>query len=313
MSEISDGACWCLRHPRWALLRLVQFLCADAYARDLETLYNLAMGLPDRVAARFASELAYLERKGSADMIPYEATAPRAPATGGVDDGYPYAVHSADAGGGDMRLYWARDVSVEAAVARYDDLVNNEGILGRGVREKSPHSYVSPDFDVEEGSVLVDVGAAEGLFALDNIRRVRHAYLFECDGRWSAPLRKTFAPFADRVSVVKKFVSDRTQGRETLLSDALRDVPPELKLFVKIDAEGADRRIVASSLDFLRRRKTKVACCTYHRQDDADALAQMFEKAGFRTSFSDGWMLLPMNGIRHPYFRRGVIRAVNYD
>ena len=97
-----------------------------------------------------------------------------------------------------------------------------------------------------------------------------------------------------------------------LLSDALRDVPPELKLFVKIDAEGADRRIVASSLDFLRRRKTKVACCTYHRQDDADALAQMFEKAGFRTSFSDGWMLLPMNGIRHPYFRRGVIRAVNY-
>ena len=97
-----------------------------------------------------------------------------------------------------------------------------------------------------------------------------------------------------------------------LLSDALRDVPPELKLFVKIDAEGADRRIVAASLDFLRQRKTKIACCTYHRQDDADALAQMLENAGFRTSFSDGWMLLPMNGIRHPYFRRGVIRAVNY-
>lgn len=208
MSEISDGVCWCLRHPRWALLRLVRFLRTDAYARDLETLYNLAMGLPDRVAARFATELAYLERKGSVDMIPYEATAPRAQATGGVDGGYPYAVHSAAAGGGDMRLYWARDVSEEAAVARYDDLVNNEGILGRGVREKSPHSY--------------------------------------------------------------------------------------------------------ASLDFLRQRKTKIACCTYHRQNDADALAQMLENAGFRTSFSDGWMLLPMNGIRHPYFRRGVIRAVNY-
>ena len=202
---------------------------------------------------------------------------------------------------------------MEAAVAGYGILVNDEGILGRGVREKSPHSYVSPGFGVDEGSVLVDVGAAEGLFALDNIRRVRHAYLFECDGRWSVPLRKTFAPFDGRVSVVERFVSDRTQGREVTLADALRNVPPDLRLFVKIDTEGADRRIVAASLDFLSRRKAKVACCTYHRQDDADALAQMFEKAGFRTSFSDGWMLLPMGGIRHPYFRRGVIRAVNYD
>ena len=44
---------------------------------------------------------------------------------------------------------------------------------------------------------------------------------------------------------------------------------------------------------------------------DAEVLSRLLEEAGFRVSYSEGWMLPVMNGLRYPYFRRGVIRAVN--
>lgn len=163
---------------------------------------------------------------------------------------------------------------------------------------------------MEPDSVVVDVGAAEGLFALNYVREARQVYLFECEQRWLRPLEKTFAPFGDKVKIVNKFVSDRTCGRKMRLSDALSRLPPEAPLFIKLDVEGAERQILGASIDFLKHRKTKIACCAYHRQDDAEVLLRLLKEAGFRVSYSDGWMLLVMNSCRYPYFRRGIIRAM---
>ena len=44
---------------------------------------------------------------------------------------------------------------------------------------KSPHSYVNDTFKVEAGDVVLDVGSAEGLFALDNIELATKVYVFE--------------------------------------------------------------------------------------------------------------------------------------
>lgn len=296
---------WCLKHPLEAAFRAVRWMNVDADAQQRTTLYNSVMGLPDRVAARFAEEIAYLEAKGEIDVFPYGATRARPSVEAGLADGYPYVMHKG------MRLYYPKGVSPQEAEAGYGALVNDEGILGTGVRSRSPHSYVSADFDVDPGSIVVDVGSAEGLFALNYVHEARQVYLFECERRWRRPLEKTFAPFGDKVRIVNKFVSDRTCGRETRLSDALRQMPPEAGLFVKLDVEGAERRILGASIDFLRRRKTKIACCAYHRPDDAEVLSRLLEEAGFRVSYSEGWMLPGMNGLRYPYFRRGVIRAVN--
>jgi hypothetical protein len=48
--------------------------------------------------------------------------------------------------------------------------------------ERSPHCYLTNDFDIEQDSVGIDIGAAEGIFALSIIDRVKHIYLIEADG-----------------------------------------------------------------------------------------------------------------------------------
>lgn len=296
---------WCLKHPLEAAFHTVRWMNVDADAQQRTMLYNSVMGLPDRVAVRFAEEIAYLESKGAIDVFPYETVRDRLPVESGMAGRFPYVLH------GGMRLYYPKGVSPQGARTGYGALVNDEGILGTGVRRCSPHSYVSADFGVDPGSVVVDVGSAEGLFALNYVREARQVYLFECERRWIRPLEMTFAPFGDKVRIVNKFVSDRTCGRETRLSDALRQMPEDASLFVKLDVEGAERQILGASIDFLKRRKTKIACCAYHRQDDAEVLSRLLEEAGFRVSYSDGWMLPGLGGMHYPYFRRGVIRAVN--
>lgn len=296
---------WFLRHPLEAAFRAVRWMNINADVQERAMFYNAVMGLPDRVAARFAAELAYIEEKGEVEVFPYEVMRARQSTSVGEEGGYSYAMHKG------MRLYYPRGVSPQAAGSEYDAFVNDEGILGTGVRRCSPHSYVAEDFGVDSDSVVVDIGAAEGLFALNCVHDARQVYLFECERRWRRPLEKTFAPFGDKTRIINKFVSDRTCGRETRLSDALSQLPPEANLFIKLDVEGAERKILSASIDFLKCRKTKIACCAYHRQDDAAVLSRLLEKAGFRVSYSEGWMLLKMNGIRYPYFRRGVVRAVN--
>lgn len=61
----------------------------------------------------------------------------------------------------------------------------------------SPHLYVTQDFDVDDGSVLYDIGSAEGIFALSNVERARHIVLFEGDEAWLGALRATFEPWKE--------------------------------------------------------------------------------------------------------------------
>lgn len=131
---------WCLRHPAEAAFRIVRWMNIDADKQQRIMLYNSVMGLPDRVASLFAEELAYLESKGEIDIFPYDAVRERPPVETGVEGGYSYVMHDG------LRLYYPKGVMPQEAEAEYCTLVNDEGILGSGVRRCSPHSYVSPDF-----------------------------------------------------------------------------------------------------------------------------------------------------------------------
>ena len=62
----------------------------------------------------------------------------------------------------------------------------------------------------------------------------------------------------------------------------------------------------------LKSHKVKLSCCVYHRQDDAVVIKDMLKKMGYKTRFSDGYMLHWMNGIYFPYFRHGLIYAQNF-
>jgi len=174
----------------------------------------------------------------------------------------------------------------------------------------SPHRYLSDEFSVGNNDVVVDVGAAEGNFSLSVVEKANRLYLFEADEEWIEALNATFAPWRDKVHIIHKFVSDNNEGRNMTLDDFFKG---EDKIdFLKIDIEGAENGLLKGSERILSgQRLSKVALCSYHRQNDETVFADLLRGKGFEISYTKGYMILFWDKkIKPPYLRRGLIRAV---
>ena len=91
------------------------------------------------------------------------------------------------------KLYFKKSINSADAV---------RGYLSNSLWEQSnesPHRYLTHEFDVSDGDVVLDVGGAEGNFALTVIDKVSKVYIFECDDEWIEALNYTFADYKDRV------------------------------------------------------------------------------------------------------------------
>jgi hypothetical protein len=174
---------------------------------------------------------------------------------------------------------------------------------------RSPHRYLTEQFKFEDGEILVDVGAAEGNFALSVVEKASRIILFEADKEWIEPLKATFEPWKDKVEIVNKFVSNITDSVNTKLDDYISAETD--RIFLKIDVEGAESKLLAGSSRILSDQKPlKIAICTYHKQNDEKEFNALLTQKGFKTSHSDGFMLFFYDKqMKAPYFRRGLIRA----
>ena len=226
----------------------------------------------------------------------------------GFDDSLrlPYVIHKG------KHLYFPRKYSVAQAVEAYKGYICGDRLLGRG-EDIAPHQYQSKDFQVHDGDVVVDVGCAEALFSLDVIEQASKVYLIERDGIWKAPLRATFAPYKDKTVFVQKLVSDK-DSRTTVSLPSLLKCELSSPLFIKMDIEGYEPKVVRTLLPLLRERDgITLSCCTYHNNEDAATLEQLFLQVGYRYEFSKGYMLFARyDQPAAPYFRHGVIRASNF-
>ena len=222
-----------------------------------------------------------------------------------VTNNLPYLLHKG------KRLYFPRFRSKKWCLKYYTGLVEREAILGGHYMEKHPHQYQSEHCKIENGDILVDVGCAEALLALDNIEKVSKIYLFECNSRWYAPLRATFKDYQDKVHIVCKRVgAEDTKDTVTLESSLKKETGK--KLFIKMDIEGAEVAVLQGNKQFLSNHKNvKLAVCTYHRQSDADDIYALFDEMGYKSEFSDGYMYLSRYDKNDcfPYFRKGVLRG----
>ena len=280
-------------------------------------LRNLVLSMPQSDQESYAAACKFIRDMSIDDLkaivFPYrmrggEEDASLRKIETGREKGMPYVIHSSG-----RRVYFPKSTSETAMLENYRGLMYAEGITGAGLLEKSPHCYQDADFRLEDGDCLMDLGCAEALFAIDNIDRVSKAVLFECESVWSKPLAATFQPYREKVHIIKKMVSDKTSKKTIRIMDAIDGVADgDRKFFVKMDIEGGERQVISGNEDFFRERKVKLSCCVYHRQGDAEVIKGMLEKLGYKTKFSDGFMLCDMNGIHFPYFRRGVIYAWNY-
>lgn len=206
------------------------------------------------------------------------------------------------------RLYFRRGSTVENIRLCYNGLLKEQDPL-------SPHCYRGEDFVPEAGDVLFDIGSAEGIFSLTHIETVKHVCLFEMDKEWIEALEATFAPWADKVTLINRCVSSSDTDYMVSID---RFVQNEQRFpgFVKIDVEGAEEAVLAGMKETLRDpRKIKIALCTYHQAGDFEKYSHRFKADGYRLSASDGVMLF-LNGWRNiapPYFRKGVLRILKEE
>ena len=199
------------------------------------------------------------------------------------------------------RLYFKRALTDPEQV---NDLYN---AMCKEQDVRSPHCYVRPGHDVD-GGVVLDLGAAEGLFSLRVIDRVDALCLFECHPGWIEALQQTFKPYADKVRIVPRYVSDANNEREISLDEFSPSVPGRIS-FVKMDIEGAEVRALRGAR---RMRQANPECkwsvCVYHNPDDERLVRE--ELRDLRVEASPGYMLFYFDRtLAEPYFRRGVLYA----
>ena len=203
------------------------------------------------------------------------------------------------------RLYYPTD-TLPAVIQRgyYDEQLVSQ-------HPDSPHRYLTDDFNVQPDDVVVDCGAADGNFSLDVVDKVKKVYLFEPTERWQKPLAATFAPWKDKVVIVRKFLSDETNEACVSLDDFFAG-KNESPTMIKMDIEGFESRALHSAKRLLKAPDgiRKAVVCTYHRQDDEQNLGSFLRECGFKTTPSKGYMLFVYDeDVKPPYLRRGIIRA----
>jgi hypothetical protein len=208
-----------------------------------------------------------------------------------------YVIHE------NKRLYFKKSWDKYLIQAYYNSLMIEQDV-------ESPHRYETDGFQVGEGDVVVDVGGAEGNFALSIVEKASKVYIFESDQTWIEVLKATFAPWKEKVIISSRYVSNNDFSDNITLDNFFRN--REKIDFIKADIEGAEIKLLEGCQEkLLTHVPLKIVLCTYHRQDDAIELNQVLVKNGFRTEFSKGYMIFPADpNIAPPFIRRGLIRGI---
>lgn len=239
--------------------------------------------------------------KNGIHMIPYEFIFKYKPEEVNVyyDDNvqYPYVIIEK------KRVYFPRNITItDIQKAVTTALIEQQ-------EEQSPHRYLSESIKFKCDDIAVLVGASEGIFCLSIIDELRKIYLFEADEQWIEPLTLTFAPYENKVKIVKKFVSSVDEGNHISLDNYFSQIGEEVN-YIQADIEGNEKELLLGAKRILSGNNIKLSICCYHNQEDQSEFSSLLSKYGFIIQYSKGYMLLWMQvPCKKPYFRKGIIYA----
>ena len=140
------------------------------------------------------------------------------------------------------------------------------------------------------------------------MEKVKRLYLFECDPGWLEALQYSFEPWKEKVEIIAKFVSDKTDGNNVRGDDFFAEKEVD---FFKIDVDGGERPLLDGLTKTINNQQPlKLAFCTYHRQQDEKEFSAYFRSKGFSVSPSKRYMIFYHDKmISAPFLRRGLIRV----
>lgn len=192
-------------------------------------------------------------------------------------NGLPYVFHNG------KKLYFKRDMLTSAEVAYRGLLIEQD--------KRSAHRYVD-SYEELKGKTLLDIGAAEAIFTLDTIEYIDHAYLFECDDAWIESLEATFALWKDRITIVRKYVSDVDDDNNITLYRFFQDEGKSIdNLFLKMDIEGYERKALKGAVHILEHgQQIDGSVCIYHLHDDKKVIESELKNFNLKTSIQLGYL-----------------------
>ena len=213
------------------------------------------------------------------------------------DNDWPYVIHN------EKKMYFKKSMSEQFVKNNYRALLAEQD-------NRSPHRYLTTDFKPNKGDIIIDVGAAEGIFALNHIDNSKKIFIVESDKEWIDALKLTFKPWKEKVEIIHKYASDISSDSTIALDDIyLRN--NEVIDFIKMDIEGYEGQVLNGAANLLEKsKKLKLVVCTYHKQEDAKLFEKLFLNLNYNIEFSKGYMLsIYPTKSSEPYLRRGLIRA----
>ena len=205
------------------------------------------------------------------------------------------------------KLYFKKGLSKTKIRSAYNELCVEQD-------RRSPHSYFAFPVGYHPTDIAADIGAAEGIWALDIVESIQEIYLFECENDWIEALQATFEPWKDKIHIVNKYVSDFIDENHTTLDDYFvgKNMFPTI---IKADIEGDEIACVKGASELLTQHVRHALFCTYHNIDDFATLSNMMKNLHFAVQPSNGYMISiyaePNYGCTDisKIFRKGLIHA----
>ena len=179
-------------------------------------------------------------------------------------------------------LYYPKDFSIKSL----------EQVIVESFYPKNWHYYEIPQTKVTKEDVVVDCGAAEGLFGFLVIDRCKKLYLVEPLPAFCKVMEKTFeennnakiipVALSNKETTLKIFEHDISSSLSDVNGDTEVKVTTLNKLFYekeekityfKIDLEGYDYDALLGAENLIRKNKPKIAVTTYHKFLNAELIA----------------------------------------